>query len=245
VSDATAERLTRIGARARLEGDDLEFLFACLGVERKAVQRPAAETLAAIAAGDAAVRQRLDDALGADTPSLRWGAVYALARTGTPLPTRALGVLLDVFGLGDGDMRWAAAAIVVGIGGEGTAPALVALAGEGNPAQRKMALYCLRDLVVRAPEAVARVRERLADDDVGVRLAAMAALARLDEPADAARALVERLGDTDAGVRRTAAAIIGKLGVGGEVVVARLRAAAASDDAVLARTARRALELVG
>jgi len=245
VSETAAERLARIGACARLDGDDLEFLFACLGADRKAVQRPAAEMLAAIAAGDAAVRGRLGDALDAPEPLLRWGAVYALSRTGAPLPARALGVLLDVFGLGDGDMRWAAAAIVVGLGGEGAPPALVALAAEGNAAQRKMALYCLRDLVVRTPAALARVRERLEDGDVGVRLAAMAALARLAAPAAAAAALVARLVDDDAGVRRTAAATLGRLGVGGEAVVAGLRAAAAADDPVLARAARRALDLVG
>lgn len=241
---STGERLARIGAGAPLDADDLAFLRVCLGTSTKAVQRPAADALAARVPHDPHVRRLLDEAIVADELALRWGAVYALSRSGAGVPPAGVAVLLDVLGLADGDMRWAAAAILVAMAPSTpvVVPALIALAGSGNAAQRKMALYCLRDLDVGTSEALARVHERLADDDVGVRLGAMAALARLAPALVAASAIAERLADADAGVRRTAAATLGRLGVADAPVVDALRAVIESDDAMLARTAQRAVD---
>lgn len=249
MSEPAAARLARIGSRNRvddrLDDDDLAFLAECLGSAHKAVQRPAADVLAARAAGDARVRALLDRALDAPALGLRWGAVYALSRSRTGMPPGVLDVLLEVFGLADGDIRWAAAAIVVGMGAAPTVAALADLARDGNAAQRKMALYCLRDLEARTPEVLTRVHHALDDDVVGVRLAAMAAVARLAAPAPAACALVARLADADARLRRTAAATLGRLGVADAAVTDALGAAAEADDAVLARTARRSLDRLG
>jgi HEAT repeat protein len=241
VSEPVGERLARLQRGGGMADDDLAFLRECLGSERKAVQRPAADVLAALAAGDPRVRPLLDEALAAPSLGRRWGAVYALSRAGAPMPAGALGVLVEVLGLADGDMRWAAAAIIVAMGAQAV-EALVALARDGNAAQRKMALYCLRDLAVGTADVLERARRGLDDVDVGVRLGAMAALARLAAPADAARAIVGRLTDADAGVRRTAAATLGRLGTADAAIVGALTAAAEADDPVLARTARRALD---
>jgi HEAT repeat protein len=242
VSEPVGERLARLRRAGGAADDDLVFLVECLGADRKVVQRPAAEVLGrALAAGDPRVRPLLDEALAAPSLALRWGAVYAWSRAGAVMPGGALGVLFEVLGLADGDMRWAAAAIVVGMGAPAV-EALVELARGGNAAQRKMALYCLRDLSVGTARVLECAQRGLDDDDVGVRLGAMAALARLAAPAEAARAIVGRLADADAGARRTAAATLGRLGVDDPAVVSALRDAAEADDAVLARTARRALD---
>src|SRR5260221_8141 len=78
---------------------------------RKLVQRRAAEAFAALARRGLAVEPQLHAALAAPELRLRWGAVYALSLVGAP-PRAALPTLLDVIGLDDGDLRWAAADLI-------------------------------------------------------------------------------------------------------------------------------------
>ena len=119
---------------------------------------------------------------------------------------------------------------------------LLPLVGAGNPPQRKMALYCLRDIDA-ATEAVERATHAAMDDsDGGVRLAAMATLTRLarDRPS-AATKLVQALTADDPRERRAAAAALGDLGLASEAVRAALETAAHGDDASLRRAAERSL----
>src|SRR5262249_16709433 len=90
---------------------DLPALIDCLGDQRPAVQRRAAETLATLRARDVPVRALLLAALGSEVPRQRWGAAYALSLDDAP-PQEVLPVLLDSLGSDDGDIRWAAANIV-------------------------------------------------------------------------------------------------------------------------------------
>jgi HEAT repeat protein len=127
-------------------------------------------------------------------------------------------------------------------------PTLVALVGEGNAPQRKMALYCLRDLGTGDAEELAAARRALGDREPGVRLAAIAMLAAR-APRAAAADVAACVRDADPGVRRAAAATLGALGVRDAVIVDALTAASRSDDASLARAAagalRRLAELTG
>jgi HEAT repeat protein len=116
----------------------------------------------------------------------------------------------------------------------------------GNAAQRKMALYCLRDLDARAPEVERAIVTALGDEAWDVRLAAVAALARLSlDRAAAGERLVAALRDGDERVRRAAAAGLGTLGERSEPVLAALRAARDGEDAALARAAATALRQLG
>jgi hypothetical protein len=224
--------------------DDVERDLAALGAARKAVQRPAAERLAEAARGDETLRPRLVAALGAPDPRRRWGAAYALARL-EPAPTEAVPVFLEALGSSDGDVRWASARILTTVVRHDPrhAPALAALARATSALQRKMTLYCLRDLAGTAPvDAGALILPALADPEAAVRLAAMAAaivlLPRAPETADRIAALVD---DADAGVRRAAAATLGQLGVRTATVERTLAAARASGDVALERAASQAL----
>jgi hypothetical protein len=245
VSDPRPERLARLADAHEAEADDLTFLFACLGSGEKRLQRPAADVLARFAVRDARIGARLRDALAAPEITLRWGAVYSLSRLGTRMPAEVLPVLLEVLGVADGDVRWAATAILLTMSAERdtAVAALYRLARDGNAEQRKMALYCLRDLDVRTPRAVECAHQALDDVEPGVRLAAMAALLRLsDRPEAAALAMTRLLRDDRPGVRRAAAATLGRLGVASSAVVAALRAVVEEGgDDILVRTARRAL----
>ena len=238
----TRDRLRAIAARGIADADDLDVVWQALAAIGKAEQRAAAETLAALAQAGQEVGALIDRALADAAPRRRWGATYACALLG-PLPASCLPILQDALGDADGDLRWASAAILrAQVALPGLQAVLHGLLDSQNPLQRKMALYCLRD--IGAPDATAEsaVVAGLDDPDTGVRLAALSALAVLaTDRIAAARAIARRLDDPDAGVRRAAAAALGKLGVGDAGTRAALEAARAAGDPALARAAARAL----
>jgi HEAT repeat protein len=228
-----------------MTADDVERALAELGHPRKAVQRPAAERLADAARADARVRAQLVDELSSTDARRRWGAAYALARL-DPAPAEATPALLEALGAHDGDVRWASARIVTEAARRmpGIADELCALVRAPSSLQRKMALYCLRDLGGGADRAL--IATALVDGDAAVRLAAMsAAAALLPRTADTADLVATLLADGDAGVRRAAAATLGRLGVRSDAVARALDAAVASEDATLARVAGDALSRLG
>jgi len=254
---SVAERLRagdvedRLAAMAELAAPDagdaeLDALASCLGHDRKIVQRRAAEAFGALAAGGVPVRPVLERALHAPGARQRWGAAYALALIGAP-PPETLPVLLEALGEDDGDLRWAAARILVRMWDDAALrPTLVDLAAAGNAPQRKMALYCLRDLEAPSSDAERAALVALRDADTAVRLAALSALpaVAVDRPATA-RAVLASLEDGDGGVRRAAAAALGKLGSRSDEITAALRAAAGGADVSLTRAAERAMRQLG
>ena len=220
---------------------DIERALDELGHARKAVQRPAAERLADAARDDATVRPRLVAELASVEPRRRWGAAYALARL-EPAPEEAMPVLLDALASADGDVRWASARLLVRAVQH--VPRLVAdvraLVRASSSLQRKMALYCLRDLGDGAE--VALLAAALADAEAPVRLAAMAAVAALLPPTPGTADLLAPLvDDPDPGVRRAAAATVGQVGVRTDAVDGALARACASGDAALERAAAQAV----
>lgn len=248
----SADTAERLGAMADViepgdcaDADVLEALAACLGDARKIIQRRAAETFAALATQGTSVRDVLLRTLESDVARLRWGAAYALSLLGDAPPV-ALPTLMEALGSDDGDVRWAAANILGRLRGD-TAPvdALRRLLGTGNPAQRKMAAYCLRDLNARFPDVERALFAALHDPDPYVRLAVISAIGRLAiDQATAAQGLIDLLADPDASVQRVAAAVLGLLGDRSDAVHAALKRASQSADASLARAADRSLRLL-
>jgi len=234
--------IAELRVQERAGDAELAALADCLGHDEKAVQRPAAEAFAALGERGVDVREVLLAALASPDSGRRWAAAFALARLHAPADL-LLPVLLETLGVDDGDLRWAAAAIVVGLGDHvQVLEGLQRLLPAGNAAQRKMALYCLRDLEVRAPEVDAAIVRCLADEDRDVQLAAITSLARLaTDRAAAAAQLIRALDATDPGLRRAAAAGLGALGERSAPVLAALERARSSADASLARAAAGAL----
>ena len=240
------ERLDAIAGRGRADASELALLLDALGAPRKAAQRRAAEALAALAHGGQDVRALLERGLGDDSTRRRWGAAYACSLVGA-MPPRCVAVLLEALGSDDGDVRWAAATIIRSLPPDPTIVTdLRTLTRAPGPLQRKMALYCLRDLAVRGEGLEAEVMASLHDHDPAVRLAALSAVAVLAEDRlAAARAVAARLDDPDAGVRRAAAATLGRLGATEPHAVQALRRALDAGDPALARAASRSLEMLG
>ena len=245
--DAERTRLAEIARLSQEAANDAEvaFLIDCLGQPRKAIQRLAAQALAQAAVRGVAVAAALHRALDDALASRRWGAAYALSLIGPP-PPAVLPTLLDVLGSADGDLRWAAADILKRLGATATSD-LLRLAANGNAAQRKMTLYCLRDLRVVTKEAEAAARAALVDADAGVRLAALAALPHLVSECRAVAGWVLPLADdADPGVRRAAIITIGMLGLRTAEIEAVVRNAAQRvSDPGLRRAAERAMKMLG
>jgi HEAT repeat protein len=240
--DERLAAVAELAARADVEREELEELCECLGAEPKVLQRRAAEALTALHQRGLAVTPLLLAALQAGSRQQRWGAVYALSRMGAA-PAPALPVLLECLGVDDGDVRWAAADILVHMEQvPDRFDALRNLLATGNPAQRKMAAYCLRDLEARSEAIEPALFAALHDAEPSVRMAAMSSLARLyPERPTLAHHVVLLLADPDAGVRRAAAVVLGTLRAPSAPVLAALREAAASADPSLQRAALRSL----
>lgn len=249
MADAEAERLRleRIAQLAQTpshDSADIAFLIECLGLPRKIIQRQAADACAAAATAGVAVAAPLLAAVNDENATRRWGAAYALARIGPP-PVEILPTLLEVMGSNDGDMRWAAMDIVKRLDAAAT-PALITLAREGNPDQRKMATYCLRDLGAPPSDLEAVCRATLADSDVGVRLAGLALVATLADRTAAAAHVMRLRADPAPGVQRAAISTLGALGQRTPAIEHMLRdALATTTDPGLQRAAERSMRMLG
>jgi HEAT repeat protein len=223
--------------------DELSAMIECLGSATKAVQRRAATAVAACARIDPRLAASLHEVVRTGSWRQRWGAVFALSLSGS-VPQTALPTLLEALNADDGDIRWAAAGLVKDLvvrDAPTVLPVLFAAAArQGARNQRKMALYCLRDLQVGDGAAVAV--EALSADAADVRLAALATLVSVarDKAAAAVR-IALLLRDPDAGVRRAAAAALGQLGSATPDILEVLRHAASADDPSLRRAAEQAL----
>jgi len=233
--------IARLAENASAAESDIALLLAFLDDPDKQVQRRAAEELARRAQLDPDVPARLTATLADAPPARRWGTTYALALLDPP-PLAALPVLLEVLGHEDADLRWAAATLLLRMKAP-IADELVRLATAGSPTQRKMALYCLRDLRADSPRAEQAMLAALADGDAGVRLAALSALGSVAvDRATAARRVSTLVDDPDNGVRRAAIGTLGELGHrSAEVVELVRRAASHPADAGLRRAALRAM----
>lgn len=254
---AAIDALLECDRRGPLPDEILGLLLDALGHERKAVQRTAAEALALWSRSTPELADRVRALVHSGPLRHRFGAAFALAKLGPDPET--FPVLLETLGEADGDMRWAAATLVVDLVrrrpelGE----SLLGLARDGTPGQRKMSIYCLRDLEPADPasadrEDVARssaaaepfaaiLLSNLRHDDSGVRLAALAALGKCFPTDVAALRGVLRAAreDPEAGVRRAAVSRLGDFpsALDGEEARALLAEAGTSDDPALRRAA--------
>ncbi len=186
----------------------VEPLVLALADPDRAVARAAREALIALArrsdgvvpllrgalrgtgAGDAARRAR----------DQRVQAALTLARLEPPGPG-LLPALVDGLGARDGDVRWAAARVLVDIGRlhpEIVGVLIGLVRSAGDPSARRMAGFALRELAPDLPAAAQALLAATHDDDRDVRRAAVTALAGLlDPPATVAERLAALCSDPD------------------------------------------------
>ena len=247
---------TRLAALAELEqaSDELvlpsavvDALLGCLGDHNKAVQRQAAQQLIRFSSRQPAIIELLRDRLSDPQPRIRWTAAYALAQLPLPEPW-PLAALIENLGHQESDLRWAAATALLRLMGRHASvlTRLLDVACSGNPVQRRMALYCLRDANQTGPAARQVYLASLSDQQAGVRLAGLSCLGRCpphNADTEAEAALIRLLAtDPVSGVRRASAASLGQRGHRSPAVVNALHQAADDPDPSLARAAAAALK---
>ncbi len=220
-------------------------LLHCLSHAKKAVQRRAAEHLIRFARMQPEIISLLTEKLSDPDPRLRWTAAFTLAQIDLPAPV-PFPVLLENLGHEESDLRWAAAVAVVTLGQKHPQlrPDLVQLVRQGNSTQRRMGLYCLRDLGWEDPSVIEVFLAATRDEAIGVRLAALSGIGKLrQQNADLTHGVIRLLReDPDIGVRRAAAAVLGRRGNLSPQVQAALEEAAGGTDASLRKAAEASLK---
>lgn len=239
------DKSSGIRAHGTVPETELDSLLLDLRAHDKDIQVLAANALAQRAREEPAVRERLLAMLADPQARTQWGAAYALNLAGTEPGLDCLAAAIDALGTADGDVRWAAAELLLRIGrrypGEVRDTLLEVMAGSDNN-RRKMALYCLRDLGPTDSEVLsAAARAAMRGSDPQVRLAALAFVKRRHPAAtEIMIGVLER--DSDAGVRRAAASALASSAAAFAPARAALQRIAGSDaDPSLSRIAERAL----
>ena len=264
--------LTRLSALALLESEGTETslpddvvrnLLACLGHRTKKIQRGAATVLVRFAPQQPDIIAALTHKLTHPDARLRWTAAFTLSQLDLPAPSpqrvnvssnqtqlldtfTLLPVLIENLGHQESDLRWAAATAVLQLArhhSQDVAQAMIQLVNTGNAVQRRMALYCLRDLKQTDQAAQTAYLASLHDQDPMVRLGGLSCLGKLQLISGAMRAAILRLleHDPDMGVRRAAAVTCGQLGDTDSILIEALQRASGADDKSLNRAATGAL----
>lgn len=247
--DDTADRLAGLretmDAGTSVPDEEVAFLRQCLAHPRKNLQRQAAESLAELVREQPQRGVALFDAFESPDARVRWGAAYTLSLLGE-FPTAATETAIELLGTEDRDLRWAAADLLKRAAANGESAVmnrLCEVAGKASSLQRRMALYALRDLAIGEPAALAAAYDALEESSVELRLAGLAALARLaEEPSGAANRIIVLLDDPEPRMQRAAAATLGLLGLRSQTVLRALGGALASRDESVRRAAKRSLE---
>jgi len=220
-----------------------------LGDRERVVRRFAAEVLGRwLSNGDRrtrrAVRRRLRDLLSRRDPHVAWSAAFILANVEGPR-SALVAPLLRAFTLDDTDARWTAALLVTRLASARpeVARRLRTLSRRGSSMERRMALFCLRDLPIGLKDGLSPFLRALRDPDPFVRSAALSCLGHLGrKPRPVVDALLQALTRDDSIlVRRMAAVTLGQIGACRRDVRAAIEAAMEAEDLDLRRAARHAL----
>ena len=186
-------------------------LLDALDQTDKAVVRRAVEQLVALAADEPEVAeilaQRLREAPG-------WPVAYALGQVTRP-STACLEVLEWGLGSGDQDLRWATQLLLTDLGKRypEVAARLEDILRQGTATQRRMAVYCLRDVGAAGAGLPAAVLGAIADPEPLVRVAVVTTLAKAPELERDALDSLRRAAadDPDVRVRNAAAFAVKRL----------------------------------
>ncbi len=230
------------------EPEKIASLIKSLNHPDKKVIRKAVDALISIAARMPLLADKLNELLN-DTPAeKRWPIAYVLAHISCA-SLSSLKILTETLGNSDPDIRWAVALLLVRLAKQsnpGVAAHLVDLLKSGRPTQRRMAVYCLRDIGAQDTSSRQALLDALHDPDPLVRVAAVTSLkARPEIGASALDHLLRFvLADPDSRVRASAALALAHLGAPTDPVRRALRDASESADTRLSKAARAALALL-
>jgi HEAT repeat protein len=223
----------------------IDALILSLGNSSKQVVRKAADALIACLEEYPDLPGRLERLLADSRNKNHWALAYVLAHLSQP-PALSIEVLLKDLGNPDPDIRWAVLLLLGRLAQQhmGILEKLLGVLQSGNPTQRRMAVYCLRDIKEGAVRAA--LSPALNDPEPAVRVAAITSLRRQPElnKADSEQLLRMLAGDPDARVRCSAAAVLGQVGPNTDDIREALKNASDSAYPQLRKAALAALTLL-
>lgn len=222
-------------------------LIAELDRPDKPAIRAAVDALIALAADDPQLREILDRRLVESGHKNYWPAAFILGHL-PQVSDNCLTQLLAALDHHEPDIRWAMALLLVRIAKNEIAVVnlLNELAATGTTNQKRMALYCLRDLTLSDPTSLGVMLKALGDTDPTVRVAAAICLKlRPDLDATGKTLLLRIYGqDRDPRVRNAVAITLASLGSASEELVDALKRGMESADQQTRKAAGAALGIL-
>lgn len=168
----------------------------------RAVVRRAVDELVAIAPREPGLSDCLESRLKDENTRWKWPVAYTLGRVVEASPD-CLDVLGEGLGSEDQDVRWATQRLLTELGRTQSQvrELLLVLLHGGRPTQRRMAVYCLRDVGLSDDRFAEAVVEACQDPEPLVRVAAVISLKTCHSLAAHTAPLLRRLADDDADPR--------------------------------------------
>jgi hypothetical protein len=229
------------------DDDQIAHLIGALDDPDKPAIRAAVDALIALAPASAALQKILQQRLTEDGHKNYWPVAYVLGHLENP-SSRCIETLIDGLDHREPDIRWAIALLLVRMARvqSGVIRLLINLCAKGTTNQKRMALYCLRDLALSDPESLAALFAALRDGDATVRVAAAICLkTRSDVDEGRRKTLLETyLRDADPKVRNAVAITLAGLGSPSEEFLNALNAARDSNDKQARKAAGAAIEIL-
>lgn len=222
-------------------------LIADLDHPDKPTIRAAVDALIALAADTSELRDLLRQRLGEADHRNYWPVAYILGNLPDP-PSAAILALFAGLDHREPDIRWAISLLLARIAkdNDDLIAGLLGLCASGTANQRRMALYCLRDLALSDPASAAAMLRALRDSDPTVRVAAAICLkTRLDLDSAGKKTLLDvYLNDEALKVRHAAAIALAAVGDSTAEFVTALERNSRSDDGQIRKVALAALDLL-
>ena len=232
-----------------MEFDDgrVAALIAELDHSDKPTIRAAVDALLALAADSPSVRDLLQSRLAETGHRHSWPAAYVLGNLPNPSPA-ALAALLETLDHREPDIRWAVSLLLARIAKDNRdlVASLIGLCASGSNNQKRMALYCLRDLALGDAASAAAMVGALRDAEPTVRVAAAICLkTRSDLDGNGKKSLLEAyLNDPELKVRHAVAIALAAVGQPAPEFVAALEKNLRMGDEQTSKAASAALELL-
>ncbi|HWP56761.1 MAG TPA: HEAT repeat domain-containing protein [Candidatus Acidoferrales bacterium] len=228
------------------ESQALEDLLDALNRGDKPAMRKAVDALTALIDESPALAARLESLLSQLREEKRWPVAYVLASL-APISAPALETLIDALGSTDPDIRWAVSLRLTELARRDPEirGRLLGLVRRGGSAQRRMAIYGLRDVGLDDAAARQAFLEALYDREPLVRVAAATALRSARDTSGAALSLINVLfHDPDSRVRCAAAMSLARLGEPAAAICAALREGASDPDPQVQKACKAALDVL-
>jgi HEAT repeat protein len=222
-------------------------LIADLDHPDKPKIRAAVDALIALAADSVQLRDLLERRLGEADHRNYWPVAYVLGHLPNPSAASILG-LLEALDHREPDIRWAISLLLARIAKDNVelVVSLIRLCASGTDNQKRMALYCLRDLALSDAATAAAMIGAIRDPEPTVRVAAAICLkSRADLDTLGKEILLDvYLNDAELKVRHAVAIALATLGNPTAEFVAALQKNSRIDNEQIRKAALAALELL-